>query len=196
MSVLPQPHVIRTSRDQQKDETRKHIIDAAVGLARQAGEDGLTFRAVATASGLTERTVYRHFESRDALLMAVWRRLIELVGPRPSIETTDALIEEPVKMFPRLEREQDLLRAFLYSELAKTGLGPNKERRRAIVECVGQELEGLDNRSLRRRAAIAALIASPYAWHYLQTSWGFSGNYAGRAAAEALEILLNRRLAY
>ena len=47
---------------------------------------------------------------------------------------------------------------------------------------------------LRRRAAIAELICSPYAWELMQESWGFSGKEAGRAAAEALEILLNRRL--
>jgi hypothetical protein len=72
----------------------------------------------------------------------------------------------------------------------------NKERQQAMIGCVREELEYLDERSLRRRAAIADVIASAYAWQYLQEFWGFSGKEAGAAAAEALEILLNRRLAY
>jgi len=73
---------------------------------------------------------------------------------------------------------------------------PDKEHQRAMVGCVREELEYLDERSLRRRAAIAHVIASPYSWQFMQEEWGMSGKEAGEAAAEALEILLNRRLAY
>jgi hypothetical protein len=64
-----------------------------------------------------------------------------------------------------------------------------------LVNCVQEELTYLDKRSARRRAAIAELLISPYAWALMQESWGFSGKEAGKAASEALEILLNRRFA-
>ncbi|MEA3080594.1 MAG: hypothetical protein QOD54_262 [Sphingomonadales bacterium] len=186
-----------TLRDEQKEQTRTNILEAALALVRSAGEEAVTVRAVAAVAGVTERTVYRHFESRDALILSVWLRMLELIGPSALPQTPDALVERPRSLFPRLDQQRELVRAYLHSQARRVGRGrSNKERQQAMVGCVREELEYLDERSLRRRAAIASFIASPYAWQYLQEFWGMSGKEAGNAAAEALEILLNRRLAY
>jgi AcrR family transcriptional regulator len=181
----------------QKERTRRRILDMAVALMRNSGEEAVTIRAVAAEADVTERTVYRHFRSRDALLRSVWRRMWELIGSPVSPETADALVERPRSLFPRLDEQRKLVRAYLHSQQRR--LGPrrsNQERQQAMVGCVREELEYLDEPSLRRRAAIASVIAGPYAWEVMQEYWGFSAEEAGNAAAEALEILLNRRLAY
>jgi hypothetical protein len=149
---------------------------------------------------VTERTVFRHFESRAVLLHFVWQLLQEWIGAQALPRTADALVERPTSRFPRLDQERDLVRAYLYSqarrESGKRRKHHNKQRQQVMVGCIQEELEYLDERSLRRRAAIAQVIASAYAWDIMREYWGFSGKEAGRAAAEALEILLNRRLAY
>jgi AcrR family transcriptional regulator len=186
-----------TLRDEQKEQTRTNILEAAVALVRRAGEEAVTIRAVAAVAGVTERTVYRHFKSRDVLVRSVWRRMVELIGPPALPETADELVERPRSLFRRLDQERQLVRAHLHSQERRVGrTRPDKQRQQAMVGCVREELEYLDERSLRRRAAIASLIASAYAWQYLQEFWGMSDKEAGNAAAEALEILLNRRLAY
>lgn len=180
-----------------KEIKRFEIVDAGLTLMREAGEDAVTIARVAAAAGVSERTVYRHFGSRDGLIRAVWRRMREQIGPRARPETTDALIERPRRLFPRLDRDRELVRAYLYSRERRQGrLRPSVERQQAMLQCVREELPYLDEDKLRRRAAIAQLIASSYAWEMMQESWGFNGDEAGAAAAEALEILLNRRLAY
>ena len=57
-----------TLRDKRKELTRDNIVLAAVRLVRQGGEEAVTMRAVAAAVGITERTVFRHFNTRDDLL--------------------------------------------------------------------------------------------------------------------------------
>jgi AcrR family transcriptional regulator len=181
----------------QKEYTRRRILDMAVALMRNCGEEAVTIRAVAFEADVTERTVYRHFKSRDALLQAVWRRLQELIGSAALPETADALVERPRLLFPRLDRERELVRALVHRRARGVGRKRlNEKRQQEIMACVREELEYLDERSLRRRAAIAQLIASPYGWQYLEEFWGMKGKEAAQAAAEALEILLNRRLAY
>ncbi|MEP6983541.1 MAG: helix-turn-helix domain-containing protein, partial [Sphingomicrobium sp.] len=147
---------------------------------RKAGEDVVTIRAVAAVAGVTERTVYRHFKSRDVLIRSVWGRMEELIGPPALPQTADALVKRPRTLFPRLDDEPELVRAYLHSRARRVDRRrSNQERQQMMVRCVREELEYLDERSLRRRAAIASLIASAYAWQYLQEFWGFSGEEAG-----------------
>jgi AcrR family transcriptional regulator len=187
----------RSLRDEQKDQTHAIILDIALALIRKGGDEAVTMRAVADMAGIAERTVYRHFENRDVLLRSAWRRMQDLVGRQILPQTADALIDRPGNLFPRLEQERELVRAYLYSAARRAArTRHDKERQQVMVSCVREELEYLDEPSLRRRAAIAEVIASPYAWELMRQSWGFSGKQAGKAAAEALEILLNRRLAY
>ena len=191
------PAIPLSLRAVQKDRTRARIIATAIELMRQGGEGVVTIRAAAAVAGVTERTIYRHFKGRDALLRSAWKRMAELVGAPPSPETADALVERPRNLFPRLDRERDLVRAYLHSEERGAGSTRTDEpRQRRIIGCVRDDLEYLDEPSLRRRAAIADLIASAYAWQYMQEFWGLTGEEAGEVAAEAIEILLNRRLAY
>jgi AcrR family transcriptional regulator len=64
-----------TQRDGQKRQTRRRILDAALSLIDEVGEEQVTMGAVAARAGVRERTIYRYFETRDQLLQAAWRRI-------------------------------------------------------------------------------------------------------------------------
>ena len=51
--------------------TDKRLVAAAAALLDAGGEDAVTLRAVAQASGVSHNAPYKHFESRNALLAAV-----------------------------------------------------------------------------------------------------------------------------
>jgi AcrR family transcriptional regulator len=51
--------------------TRQRILDAAYGLFRRKGYTRVSMDEIATASAVTKRTLYYHFESKDQLLAAV-----------------------------------------------------------------------------------------------------------------------------
>ena len=57
------------ARDRQK--TRKKIMDAAYVLFRKRGFTRVNVDEIADAAGITKRTLYSHFESKDALLESV-----------------------------------------------------------------------------------------------------------------------------
>ena len=52
-------------------ETRQHIIDAAYTLFYQIGFIRTGVDAIAHAAGITKRTLYQHFSSKDELIEAV-----------------------------------------------------------------------------------------------------------------------------
>src|ERR1700755_1093959 len=60
------------ARDRQREETREQIL-RAVARQLEAGEmEDLSFAEVAKEAGVGERTVYRHFPTKEALLGAFW----------------------------------------------------------------------------------------------------------------------------
>lgn len=52
-------------------QTRQHIIDGAYALFRRSGYARVSMDEIAAASKVTKRTLYYHFESKDALLATV-----------------------------------------------------------------------------------------------------------------------------
>ena len=60
-----------TSRGERKERTRRAILDAALELSRQDTLAALSLRAVAKQVGIVPTAFYRHFDSIDALGLAL-----------------------------------------------------------------------------------------------------------------------------
>lgn len=72
---MPQENVRRKNKQQ--------VIETALSLGLQKGIDHVSIREIAHAAGLTERSVYRYFESRGDLILSVtylfWDKLSQWV---------------------------------------------------------------------------------------------------------------------
>ena len=79
--------------------TGKRLVNAATALLDSGGENAVTLRAVANASGISHNAPYKHFKSRDALLAAVaaadFETLTEAFGSvrRTSAKPTTKLLK-------------------------------------------------------------------------------------------------------
>ncbi|MEM7413448.1 MAG: TetR/AcrR family transcriptional regulator [Myxococcota bacterium] len=79
----------RARQPHQKAERREAILAAATELLDEAGIDGATLSAITRRAGLSKGNLYRYFESREAVLMALtlgeverWSRaLVERLEP-------------------------------------------------------------------------------------------------------------------
>jgi AcrR family transcriptional regulator len=60
-----------TDMPRSSKSTRERILAAAYGLLYQEGFSRVSLDAIAAASGLTKKTLYYHFDSKDALVAAV-----------------------------------------------------------------------------------------------------------------------------
>jgi AcrR family transcriptional regulator len=185
-----------STRQRYKDLTRERILDAAIALMADDRDGPLTVADVAARAGVTERTVYRHFQTRDALVEAVWPRMQARVQSLGFPRTADDLITTPLHLFPKFDDNEHLVRASVYSQSGReVRLRANGERQSAMLACVADAMPGLDAEARRRRAAIVQLIDSAYGWALLKDFWDMDGAQAATAAAEAIAVLLGRRAA-
>jgi len=92
-----------TGSDQaEASSTRDRILDVALDLFVEHGFDGTSLRQIAEPLGMTKAALYYHFESKEAILMALHMRLHEFgrvllatVGDEPvTLETWGKLLSE------------------------------------------------------------------------------------------------------
>ena len=82
--------------DERRAERRRLLVDAAFDLLGTEGTAGTTVRAVCQAAQLNPRYFYESFEDLDALLVAVYDRVVDELGAT-AIAAVDAARGEPAE---------------------------------------------------------------------------------------------------
>jgi AcrR family transcriptional regulator len=123
------------------EQRRAQLADAGVDLLVESGVHGVTHRAVDRRAGLPPGTTSNYFRSREALLVAIARRVVE----RHQVDMADAARAHPRSANGNAgERAVDLI-----LESLMLAAGPHRARYLAVFEL---RLESL------RRPALAAAI--------------------------------------
>jgi AcrR family transcriptional regulator len=177
-------------RDQQRCDTSERILDACSDLVA-AGKE-LTFAAVARAAGVQERTVYRHFATKEDLEEAFWWSHEEHVsGPGTfDAQTLDELVTNMKRSFAGFEANAAIVEAMLSSRQGmRLRLRGNDARRKMMLRCVDATVPGLEARALRRAAAAAQVLYSAPSWQMLRTFWGMDAVEASAVVEQALSAL-------
>ena len=63
------------------EETRARILEAALSIFRERGFERATMREIAAAAGVAAGAAYYYFDSKDAIVMAFYRRAQEEMQP-------------------------------------------------------------------------------------------------------------------
>ena len=92
--MLPPTRYASSLRDRQKQATRDQIMHAVARKLESGPLEDLSFAEIAAEAEVGERTVYRHFPTKEALLGAFWawlyNRTGSLLGPWLSHLVIDA----------------------------------------------------------------------------------------------------------
>ena len=106
-------------------EMADRILDAATALMAEQGFHGASMRAIAGAAGCNVTVLYRHFESKEAILEAVvGRRRAIWLGNTPPIERRTSAVATLTALFRFMfdrDAEFDLLFRITQSESARVG---------------------------------------------------------------------------
>lgn len=90
-----------STRDITTTPRQDEILDRTLELVRESGLANLTMKKVAERVGFTEPAVYRHFPTKQALVLGILGRLAEMLLPpiRAAAEDTEA---PPVERIERI----------------------------------------------------------------------------------------------
>lgn len=177
--------------DRQTDLTRGLILEAALALLEQQGVAVLTNRTIAERAGISERTVYRHFATREAMLDALATGIGERLDLPPVPTTLAGLVNYPAALYARYEAHATLTQAALHPDVFDRIRGTLARRRwDGIKSLLAQEAPGLSERERTVLAANIRFFLAATAWHYYRSHFGFSLKDTVAAVSLAIRQLL------
>lgn len=146
------------------------------GLAELlTGGTEVTFRNLAEASGVPERTLYRYYPSKDALLAAFWVWLNDRLGMPPPPRSPQELIDGIAAIFAAFAAGEPLIRAMLHDPHGRATRLAHAETRRKRLQAALASVP--IDAALRKRLlpAVQALISA--------TGWETMRDYAGATSS-------------
>jgi AcrR family transcriptional regulator len=161
------------AQDVRASETRDRIVDAAFRAVERFGLSRFTMDDVARMAGVARQSVYRYFDSRDALIVALVFREEEafIEGVREAHSRHEDLEDataEAILFCLRAAREHPLLDRLLESEpdallpYLTTRGGGVIGRARAVIEELAAQRKGVNPELVHRTADLAVRAIVSY----------------------------------
>jgi AcrR family transcriptional regulator len=181
-------------REQAKAETRDKIAQAVVRVVLDDGIAAFTVQNVAHKAGVSHRTVYRHFETREELLDGLAQYLEALAtdaAPVPSTPSSvDDIIDGVTPSFLGMTEIGDVVRAYVITSIALRWQDRFRQQRSVAFEKVTRAaFPHLSAAELREAGALIRSLASSRSWYQLTEEGGLDGSAAARATEWAVRAL-------
>lgn len=176
-----------TARTDLASLTQGRIMHGLAGLLTSGTE--VTFRNLAAAAGVPERTLYRHYPSKDALLAAFWIWLNDRLGMPPPPRSSKELIDGIAAIFGAFAAGEPLIRAMLHDPHGRATRLAHAEARRKRLQTALAPVP--IDATLRKRllTALPALISAA-GWETMQDYAGVTSKEAADAAQWAVAALI------
>jgi AcrR family transcriptional regulator len=177
-------------RESQAEITQRRIMEAMADVVAGAGADKVTHATVARAAQVAERTLYRHYPTKDALWDAFLEWVSELVGLTQFPDNEHELIDLVPAMFSKFDEHDSLLRSCLSSRAWSEVWIRGRQGWRDSVQHAVQNGDGVDGDKARLIGAVIQLLFSGIAWKALKDHSGLPGEDVSRAAMLSIKALL------
>lgn len=180
-------------RERQARQTRHQILDALTELLGDRSPDEVTTKELAEAAGVSERTVYRHFPDRAALVNALVERFDAASGGTDpgfpaSFEGVKAWAVELMRLLeaqPAVAQAEALLNADprRYTDSTRE----HTQQLNAMVEATLPDLHGDQQAAV---TAVLRVLLSAQTWLRLREEFGLGGDRSGPIVAWAIEAIV------
>lgn len=181
-----------SARAEGQARTRAAILDALGQALLDAGPGEVSLPDVASRAGVSTRTLYRHFGTRDRLLAALAAHVIARVSP-PMPTTADELIALPPRLFELFDAHaasvEAMLRAGRGSAVRETG---RAARVAHFLPLTAPLVAGMPPARARGVQALVKHLVSADTWLALRSDFGLKGREAGEAVSDVLALLAER----
>jgi AcrR family transcriptional regulator len=181
-------------RQQQTQLTRQLIFKALAEVVLEEGVHAFSVQRVAERAGLSHRTLYRHFPTRQALLDGLGDWAAEMYAEL-GLEEPASVLDLPDharRIFENWDLHEPLVRAYVILRVT-SGLEPSsrQERTRRLSALTDEWLSSLPEPERRRAALVLRTLVTTHTWHQMRADYGVSGSEAGEAVAYALQLVID-----
>ena len=180
-----------------RQRTRRAILEALVDVIMEKDGIGFSVQAVADRAGVTHRTIYNHFPTRQALCDAFSDYVDELLAassgapeePTWSLASIPLLVEGLYRTLALRDRHA---RAYVMLMIGNRRPMTAWRKRSLMAEkLIAREQSGRIPLTPRQVTAVIRMFVSTMGWHLLTEQCGLSTDEAAAASAWATRTLLD-----
>ena len=184
-----------------RQRTRRAILEAMVDVILETDGIGFSVQAVADRAGVTHRTIYNHFPTREALCDAFSDHVDELLGasagwteePAWSLASLPMIVEGLYRTLALRDRHA---RAYVMLMIGNRRPMSTWRKRSLMAEkLIAREQAGRIPLTPRQVTAVIRMFVSTMGWHLLTEQCGLSTDEAAAASAWATRTLLDAAIA-
>ena len=180
-----------------RQRTRRAILDAMVDVIMETDGIGFSVQAVADRAGVTHRTIYNHFPTREALCDGFSDYVDELLGasagwteePAWSLASLPMIVEG---LYQTLALRDRYARAYVMLMIGnRRPMSAWRKRSLMAEKLIAREQSGQIPLTPRQVTAVIRMFVSTMGWHLLTEQCGLSTDEAAAASAWATRALLD-----
>jgi AcrR family transcriptional regulator len=181
-----------TLREQHAELTRELILRALAELLQNERPAEFSMADVARRAGVSLRTLYRHFPTREELLAAATDWVDERIfGDVP----LDATVEDVPKLFlhacEQWEEHPRLARAMALSEAGQTAHSDRRVERLARIHRALEDVTSeLPDEERRKAVAVLGYLENVLAWVMMRDATGLESREVEEAVEWAMRTLI------
>ena len=180
-------------RADQQEQVRERILSKVVEVLADPTMTEVPVPEVARRAGVSVRTVYRYFPTKEALYDAFNDFALKRLGIPKLPERMDELPHLVDEIFRGFEANGDEYRAWRFSKIAGEVKARRKQRqRKAFAKTIAPLTSHLDETTGRGIAAIVHSLVSSETWLTMVDTWGMTTVDAAGAVKWAIETLKTR----
>ena len=181
-------------RKSRASRTRDLILDALTELLANHRVDEVSTKQIAELAGVSQPTVYRHFPDRAALVEGLADRIEQQVvaeGGHTPLETLEdwALWAEAAFQAADSHLVEVTAEAVMNADPRRVSRA-SRRRSEAMMGAVARSLPELDDRDIRRVAALVRMLVSSQSWLRAREEFGVDGTESGPLVRWAISTLV------
>ena len=178
-------------RDEYAALTRQRIVGAFVKALEEGAVDDVSMAVLAKRANVAERTIYRHFSTRDELLAAAGEWIEDNVFGYIPFTSPDELPDLFRRLCRSFDRHPHLARAIAMTRVGRT---MRKDFRQRLIEqhhkAMAPLTRHLKPKEVRQAEALAAYLNNVLAWSAMREDFGMSSAEIADAVDWAMTTLL------
>ncbi len=176
-------------REGQQEQVRARIIEKVREVLADPSVGELSVPEVARRAGVSVRTVYRYFPTKEALIDG-WNDSMakSFHDGKPFPRDLDELPDGIRSLFASFASHAEDMKAQRYSKVAgEVRASRKKTQRRAIAKAISELTRHSSDVEARKVGAIFHNLASSESWLNMVEVWGLESTEAADAAVWAIE---------
>lgn len=180
-------------REAQAEQTRVHIVATMIDHLAETGGVDFSIRRLADAAGVSERTVYRYFPDREALLDAVSDHFGEIMATgrrEEDLADLDELADFIPEVFRAFDEHAAATKASVLVNPDPSRLLPTQRRRTDLmIDICRRTFPDLPDDDQVRLGRLVRTITSTFNWLRMRDEFGMTGGESGELIGWAVRCI-------